>query len=200
MSPGDTVSPRLGIRAEFERMANGRWVATIPGVPETRVVGYGWSRHEAAVGLTVRALHIMADRFQRGELEVKDEPAGIIDLADSLSAMLTEFAGSHTPNAETIAAIEELESGGGERCDTAFNRDYKKLKLGGRHDIDSVLPHVVAMLRRDDPLDSIWRDHALCGEWKDYRECNLCPDLLLIYQKSGSFLLLVRLGSRSELF
>ena len=200
MSPGDTASSRLDIRAEFERMANGRWVATIPGVPETRVVGYGWSRHEAAVGLTVRALHIMADRFQRGELEVKDEPAGIIDLADSLSAMLTEFAGSHTPNAETIAAIEELESGGGERCDTAFNRDYKKLKLGGRHDIDSVLPHVVAMLRRDDPLDSIWRDHALCGEWKDYRECNLCPDLLLIYQKSGSFFLLVRLGSRSELF
>jgi transposase InsO family protein len=107
MSPGDTVSSRLDIRAEFERMANGRWVATIPGVPETMIVGYGWSQHEAAVGLTVRALHIMADRFQRGELEVKDEPAGIIVLADSLSAMLTELADSHTPNAETIAAIEE---------------------------------------------------------------------------------------------
>ena len=126
MSPGDTVSSRLDIRAEFERMANGRWVATIPGVPETRVVGYGWSRREAAVGLTVRALHIMADRFQRGELEVKYEPAGIIDLADSLSAMLTEFAGSHILNATTIAAIEELESGGGERGDNSIQPRLQK--------------------------------------------------------------------------
>ncbi|MBU6452802.1 MAG: type II toxin-antitoxin system mRNA interferase toxin, RelE/StbE family [Cyanobacteria bacterium REEB67] len=44
------------------------------------------------------------------------------------------------------------------------------------------------------------RDHALTGEWKDYRDCHLRPDLVLIYEKQDADILrLVRLGSHSEL-
>jgi len=41
----------------------------------------------------------------------------------------------------------------------------------------------------------------LAGEWHDFRECHLKPDLLLIYRKPDADVLqLVRMGSHSELF
>ena len=43
----------MNICAEFEREKDGRWVATIPGVPGTR--DYGSTRLEAAIGVTVRS-------------------------------------------------------------------------------------------------------------------------------------------------
>jgi len=53
----------------------------------------------------------------------------------------------------------------------------------------------------DQALPSRFRDHDLNGDWVDHRECHLKPDLLLIYRKVGSeLLILVRLGSHSELF
>jgi mRNA interferase YafQ len=43
-------------------------------------------------------------------------------------------------------------------------------------------------------------DHPLSGEWKDFRDCHIKPDLLLIYRKPDKTNLeLVRLGSHSEL-
>lgn len=44
------------------------------------------------------------------------------------------------------------------------------------------------------------RDHALTGNWVGFRECHIKPDLLLIYEKSGRSIQLVRLGSHAELF
>ncbi|NBW46412.1 MAG: type II toxin-antitoxin system mRNA interferase toxin, RelE/StbE family, partial [Betaproteobacteria bacterium] len=46
-----------------------------------------------------------------------------------------------------------------------------------------------------------FRDHDLNGDWVDHRERHLKPDLLLIYRKVGmELLILVRLGSHSEVF
>jgi YafQ family addiction module toxin component len=43
-------------------------------------------------------------------------------------------------------------------------------------------------------------DHSLQGEWKDFRDCHVRPDLILIYRKpDDKSLELVRLGSHSEL-
>ncbi|NOT86142.1 MAG: type II toxin-antitoxin system YafQ family toxin [Methylococcaceae bacterium] len=43
-------------------------------------------------------------------------------------------------------------------------------------------------------------DHALSGDWKDFRDCHIKPDLVLIYRKPDTDILqLVRLGSHSEL-
>ena len=55
-------------------------------------------------------------------------------------------------------------------------------------------------LANDRPLEPRHHDHALSGEWRDYRDCHLKPDLVLIYQKPDTGTLrLVRLGSHSEL-
>ena len=44
------------------------------------------------------------------------------------------------------------------------------------------------------------RDHPLSGDWKDYRECHLAPDWLLIYKVTDETLYLARTGTHSDLF
>jgi mRNA interferase YafQ len=59
---------------------------------------------------------------------------------------------------------------------------------------------VVNLLAADKPLPPNKRDHSLLGNWVDYRNCHIKPDLILIYRKTDDdHLELVRLGSHSEL-
>lgn len=82
-----------------------------------------------------------------------------------------------------------------------FKRDYKRESRGGhRTCLDELLATIVETLANDRPREPRRHDHALSGEWRDYRDCHLKPDLLLIYQKSGADVLrLVRLGSHAKL-
>ncbi|MGD0825742.1 MAG: type II toxin-antitoxin system YafQ family toxin [Terriglobales bacterium] len=84
----------------------------------------------------------------------------------------------------------------------AFRRDFKREQRGQhRRDVEALLTSVLSLLAEDKPLLERNRDHALAGEWRDFRECHLRPDLLLIYRKVETDVLqLVRLGSHSELF
>jgi len=86
---------------------------------------------------------------------------------------------------------------------SAFKRDYKKVSATPRHhqNLDQLLLAVLALLLTDQPLPENNRDHALTGDWSDYRECHIKPDLLLIYRKpNATTLRLARLGSHSALF
>ena len=66
--------------------------------------------------------------------------------------------------------------------------------------LDVDLVPVLDALVEDKPLDPRYHDHALFGEWKDYRDCYIKPDPVLIYQiPDASVIRLVRLGSHSEL-
>ncbi|WP_097685361.1 type II toxin-antitoxin system YafQ family toxin [Helicobacter pylori] len=56
------------------------------------------------------------------------------------------------------------------------------------------------MLRKKEPLDPRFQDHALKGKWKPFRECHIKPDVLLVYLVQDDELILLRLGSHSELF
>ena len=82
-----------------------------------------------------------------------------------------------------------------------FQRDYKREKSGrlGKR-LDALLMEVVNSLASDTPLPHRNFDHPLSGEWIDYRDCHIRPDLVLIYRKpDANSLELVRLGSHSEL-
>ncbi|OBV29509.1 hypothetical protein BKN38_01120 [Helicobacter sp. CLO-3] len=61
---------------------------------------------------------------------------------------------------------------------------------------------VVEKLINDEVLDAKYNDHRLIGNLKDFRECHIKPDLLLIYQKRADELVLYCLdvGSHSKLF
>ncbi len=68
-----------------------------------------------------------------------------------------------------------------------FKRDYRR-ELKGQHrtSLDAVLVPVLVALASDQPLESRYHDHALSGEWKEFRDCHLKPDLVLIYQKQAT--------------
>ncbi|RVY70544.1 type II toxin-antitoxin system YafQ family toxin [Helicobacter pylori] len=81
-----------------------------------------------------------------------------------------------------------------------FDKDLKILVKNG-FDL-KLLYKVVENLAKEQLLDPKYKDHPLKGALKDFRECHLKPDLLLVYQikKQENTLFLVRLGSHSELF
>lgn len=83
---------------------------------------------------------------------------------------------------------------------TAFKRDFKRESKGPHRAIlDTDLKQVITLLAGDMPLPVKLRDHALTGNWKDYRDCHVRPDLVLIYRLDPERLVLARLGSHSEL-
>ena len=84
---------------------------------------------------------------------------------------------------------------------TRFKRDYKReLKGQYRATVPADLATVFELLAADKPLSARFRDHALSGNWAQFRDCHIRPDLVLIYQKTDDGkLVLVRLGSHSEL-
>ena len=67
-------------------------------------------------------------------------------------------------------------------------------------DIDNLFPALIALLATDTPLPAKYVDDPLRGAWKDFRDCHVKPDVVLIYRKVGADVLqLTRLGSHSEL-
>lgn len=64
---------------------------------------------------------------------------------------------------------------------------------------------MLLLVANDAPLGPEWRDHALVGDWKGYKECHVGGDFLLIYKiddsdgKSG-LVVFVRAGTHAELF
>ncbi len=83
-----------------------------------------------------------------------------------------------------------------------FLKDYKREIKSPKHkDLDATIEVVVDLLSGDRPMPRILKDHALKGPYVETRECHIKPDLLLIYMKKGiSSLVLIRIGSHSELF
>lgn len=85
-----------------------------------------------------------------------------------------------------------------------FKKDLKREAKGQyRHVLQAEFVAVLEMLAQDQALPVKYRDHALTGQWQDFRDCHIKPDLVLIYQKTDQdellILSLVRLGSHSEL-
>jgi mRNA interferase YafQ len=58
----------------------------------------------------------------------------------------------------------------------------------------------VANLLNDIPLPPESKDHALQGEWSDFREFHLGGDMLLIYKIHETTISLIRMGSHVQLF
>ena len=79
-----------------------------------------------------------------------------------------------------------------------FKKDFKRAERQKR-DLNKLRSAVDALFTGES-LDQSFRDHPLVSNWKGYRECHLAPDWLLIYKLTSDELILVRLGSHSELF
>jgi len=65
-----------------------------------------------------------------------------------------------------------------------FRRDYKTLMKGQSAKVVAAeFVDVLALLLRDQPLPKNKFDHGLSGEWADFRDCHVLPDVVLIYRK-----------------
>lgn len=80
----------------------------------------------------------------------------------------------------------------------SFKRSFKKIKLTDDEEANYI--EILYKLLNDIELDEKYKDHQLKGKWKDYRECHIKPDLLLVYKINGDRLELIDIGSHSELF
>lgn len=82
----------------------------------------------------------------------------------------------------------------------AFKSDYKQLKK--RHFDMAKLDEAIKMLvtQNKESLLRVYRDHALKGNWKGYREIHVEKDWLVIYRvdKEAVVLTLVRTGKHDE--
>lgn len=79
-----------------------------------------------------------------------------------------------------------------------FKKNYKKLNTQFKDEVLNTLKR----LANDEKLEPKYKDHQLLGEFKDFRECHIKPNLLLIYQRLENVLILkaINIGSHSELF
>lgn len=81
-----------------------------------------------------------------------------------------------------------------------FRKDLKRIRKRG-YDL-SKLDDVVNTLLHEKPLSEKRHDHALTGNYINFRECHIEPDWLLIYavDKGKLILTAARTGTHSDLF
>ncbi len=75
-----------------------------------------------------------------------------------------------------------------------FDKGLKKVGL------NTALIDVLSFLINNQSLPPKYKDHQLKGNLKQYRECHIKPDLLLVYEVSGDNVKLIALDSHSNLF
>lgn len=83
---------------------------------------------------------------------------------------------------------------------TRFKKNFKRFVRDSAFCADFTT--LLKLLVSDVPLPPKYRDHALHNNWEGCRDCHVRPDVVLVYQKTadGLVLLLLRVGSHSELF
>lgn len=93
------------------------------------------------------------------------------------------------------------------RCELTkvFLKDWQRLSRSGRYDMKRLKEAMLLLIANDAPLGPEWLDHPLKGEWRNYRECHIGGDFLLIYAIDdtvgpGGTVYFARAGTHSELF
>lgn len=80
----------------------------------------------------------------------------------------------------------------------AFRQDFKRLFKAGK-DMEKLLV-VMELLEKEIPLDQEYQVHPLKGIWKEYLECHIAPNWLLVYKVIGDAITFARTGSHSDIF
>jgi mRNA interferase YafQ len=79
-----------------------------------------------------------------------------------------------------------------------FLKDFANAKLTDKQ-FEKLIEYI-NNLKLDMTMPPEARDHALKGEWKDFRECHLGGDMLLVYREADFEIVLTRLGTHNQIF
>lgn len=79
-----------------------------------------------------------------------------------------------------------------------FKKEYRKLSAQNMEAVDKIIQRLL----NGEKLEPRYCDHQLSGKLKDFRDCHVHQDLVLIYKIEEDILLLttVNIGSHSNLF
>ncbi len=90
------------------------------------------------------------------------------------------------------------------RYSARFKRQYKKLGRAGRPQLIGQLEAVITLLAEGKTLSARYKNHQLVGQLKEFFECHIAPDWLLLHRSwvegDCRILELAAMGSHSELF
>lgn len=81
-----------------------------------------------------------------------------------------------------------------------YKRDLKRLVNQPEILLSAEMIDVMHHLLNGKNLPEKYKDHALSGNWKGFRDCHIKNDLVLIYHVNNEGLTLVRLNTHSEVF
>ena len=84
------------------------------------------------------------------------------------------------------------------RRTSQFKKDVKRMEKRGNDFND--FKEIVKLLLGGQKIDTKYRDHALIGQYSGTRECHVGPDWLIIYESTQEEIVLIRMGSHSDLF
>lgn len=79
-----------------------------------------------------------------------------------------------------------------------FRKDVKRAEKRGKD--MAKLRNVLTLLAQKAELPPEYRDHALRGDWRGFRDLHIEPDWLLLYRIVGDEVQLARTGTHSDLF
>lgn len=79
-----------------------------------------------------------------------------------------------------------------------FKTSFKKLTAQQK----DLTINLLEKLAKDETLDKKYKDYQLKGKLKNFRDCHIMPDLVLIYKKDDDILILeaIDIGKHSKLF
>ena len=82
---------------------------------------------------------------------------------------------------------------------SSFKKDLKKLNKSGNlpTEFKANLEEFLQLLINNKPIPIKFADHPLKGDYKGYRDCHICSDIVLIYSKNESTISLYRLTNHS---
>lgn len=81
---------------------------------------------------------------------------------------------------------------------TRFKKDL--MKYEHKKEIIKEFNEILKLLLVEEELPKKYKDLDLSGNYVNYRECHVKPDVLLIYKIENQELYIYRIGSHSELF
>ena len=85
-----------------------------------------------------------------------------------------------------------------------FVKDWRRLSASGRYRMQDLEAVMQLLTDNAGPLPPEYHDHPLRGEWKDFRDCHVAGDWVLIYRlnviPAGEEIIFVRTGTHSDLF
>lgn len=88
------------------------------------------------------------------------------------------------------------------KLDKQFKKDIKRDQRSGKYsqeDFDILKSIMDTLIEAKEP-DEKYLPHKLIGEWKDYSECHIKANWLLIYKMIDTHINFARVGTHQQLF